>query len=466
MNITQPMYNAINQKIRIQHIKVNLLNFIFQTVESLEGYTLSGSISEDATSDLRRSCQVTLAVTNSSFDIASGGKIFLDRYIQIFIGIEETRTGEIIWFNKGIYLINAPSYKYEAESNTLSFDGLDLMSKLTGVRNGYLIGTTYKIPKGSNIREAMIAVLQDAGFNKYLIDNVEQKVPYEMAFDQGSTRYDILAGLRDILPNYQIYFDEDGVFHYTVIPSGVNENVIIDDSTWDNVFISEQINPDFESVKNVIEVYGKTHSVEHYSTTTTVSSNIVSLTISSLGSLAEYIMIGFTPTVPVSGNIYLAVNSFGNKKLVDSKGNFITSLDANTYYVASYQSDDTWLFLGHLQAYATISDTNPESPFYIGNPAGEIRIALFGEDYDNIQSDEQAAERCKFELYTRCRLNDTVTITCVPIYYLSTYQLASYTTKNNRATNQYMIQSINFDLSPDSTQTVVMSKYYPYYPIL
>ena len=355
---------------------------------------------------------------------------------------------------------------YDGTTNTLTFEGLDLMSKMTGVRNGYLIGTTYKIPQGSDVRGAIIAVLNEAGFTKYVVDSIEQKVPYDMTFDQGSTQYSILAALRDILPNYQIYFDEDGVFHYTMIPSGENESVVIDDSTWEKVIISEQINVDFESVKNVIEVYGRTHDVQHYSSSTTLSGSTLNLTIASLTSLAEFIMIGFTPTVNVSGNINLSVNSFGSKSLVDSNGNFITNLDANTYYVASYQADGTWLFLGHLQAYSTISDTNPESPFYINNDAGEIRIALFGGDYDNIMSDELAAERCNFELYTRCRLNDSITLTCVPVYYLDVYQLASYTTHNNKATNKYMIQSISMDLDPTGTQSINMSRFYPFYPTI
>ena len=187
--ITQPMYSVTNQRARTLHIKINLLNFSYQTIDSLEGLAISGNINMDATSDLRRSCQVKLAIKDSSFDVSAGGKIFLDRYIQIFVGIEHIRTGEIIWFNKGIYLINAPSYVYDGTTNTLTFEGLDLMSKMTGVRNGYLIGTTYKIPQGSDVRGAIIAVLNEAGFTKYVVDSIEQKVPYDMTFDQGSTQY-------------------------------------------------------------------------------------------------------------------------------------------------------------------------------------------------------------------------------------------------------------------------------------
>ena len=457
------MYEVTNQRARRLHLRINLLNFFYQTVDSLEGLALLGNITVDANSDLRRTCQVALAVKDSTFDVQAGGKIFLDRYIQIYIGIEHIRTSEVTWFNQGIFLINAPSYNYEGASRTLTFEGLDLMSKMTGGRNGYLVGLIHKIPQGSNIREAIISVLQDAGFTRYVVEDVEQTVPYDMEFDQGSTQYTILSELRDILPQYQIYFDVDGVFHYDMIPSGADENVVVDDSTWEKVVLSEQINVDFESVKNVIEVYGRTHDVQHYSTTTTLAGSTLSLTIASLSALAEHIMIGFTTPSAVSGNISLSVNSFGSKELVDSKGNRITSLDDNTYYVASYQADGKWLFLGRLQAYATISDTNPQSPFYIGNDAGEIRIALFGGDYDNIMSDELAAERCSFELYTRCRLNDNITLTCVPIYYLDVHQLVSYTTHNNIATNKYMIQSISTSLDPTGTQTINMSRYYPFY---
>ena len=81
-------------------------------------------------------------------------------------------------------------------------------------------------------------------------------------------------------------------------------------------------------------------------------------------------------------------------------------------------------------------------------------------------SDELAAERCNFELYTRCRLNDSITLTCVPVYYLDVYQLASYTTHNNKATNKYMIQSISMDLDPTGTQSINMSRFYPFYPTI
>lgn len=472
MEVTQSQYNTTLQPIRNSHLKVNLLNFNYQTVDSLEGNVVSGSMNEDGTSDMRRSCSVSLVVTDSSFDAQAGGKIFLDRLIQIYRGTDDVRTSKTIWTNKGIYLINQPSYQYDAVTHTLSFDGLDLMSLLTGARNGYLIGVTYKIPQGSSVKEAMIGTLKEAGFTKYVIsdcvntDGSVQAVPYDMEFTQGSTRFDILSKLRDILPNYQIYFDQDGVFHYETIPYDATAPIRVTDDLWGQNVISEQVNTDFEGVKNLVEVYGRTHDVSYYSSTTTLSGSTLSLTIASLTTLTEFNLIGWTTPSAVTGNIQLAVNSFGAKNLVDSNGNIITSLDKDTYYTAYYQSDGTWLFLGHLQAYGTWSDNNPDSPFYIGNPAGIIRIPLYGGDYDNIQSDELALERAKFEIYTRCRMNDTLTLTCVPIDWLEVNWMVTYTPLDGTVAKQYIIKSISTDFDVTGTQTVTLASFYPYYPVI
>lgn len=106
------------------------------------------------------------------------------------------------------------------------------MSKLTGVRNGALPGVPTIIPQGSSVREAMIAAIKLAGFTKYVVnectntDGSVQAVPYDIQVNQGGYVFDIIKQLRDILPNYQVYFDVNGVFHYDQIPSGDNDPVL------------------------------------------------------------------------------------------------------------------------------------------------------------------------------------------------------------------------------------------------
>ena len=206
--ITQSQYNTAHQNIRNTYIRVNLLNFQFLTVDSLEGNLLKGSVSIDANSDMRRTCNIELVVTDSSYNVQAGGKIWLDKYIQIYVGIDDIRTGEISWTNMGIYLINQPSYSYDAQTHTLSFQGVDLMAKLTGLRNGYVTGLAGEdkvvISVGQNIREVIIGILKENGFNRYIVsecqnvDGAIQNVPYEMEFEQGSTWWDVLVALRNM----------------------------------------------------------------------------------------------------------------------------------------------------------------------------------------------------------------------------------------------------------------------------
>ena len=191
----------------------------------------------------------------------------MDKYIQIFIGIEDvTNNNEVIYSNLGLYLINNPSQVYDATNNTITINGIDLMAKITGIRNGYLEGITYQIEKDSNIQGAITALIHnECGFSNYSIDQPlpTTTVPNELSFGLGSTAYDILKQLRDINANYQTYFDQEGIFWFNRIPSGVNEQIMVDDDIWEKTLISYKKSTDFESVKNYIEVFGKTQDDGH-----------------------------------------------------------------------------------------------------------------------------------------------------------------------------------------------------------
>ena len=473
--ITQSQYNTAHQNIRNTYIRVNLLNFQFLTVDSLEGNLLKGSVSIDANSDMRRTCNIELVVTDSSYNVQAGGKIWLDKYIQIYVGIDDIRTGEISWTNMGIYLINQPSYSYDAQTHTLSFQGVDLMAKLTGLRNGYVTGLAGEdkvvISVGQNIREVIIGILKENGFNRYVVsecqnvDGAIQTVPYEMEFEQGSTWWDVLVALRNILPSYQMYFDVDGVFHYDMIPYRANDPIRIDLNTWDNNAISESVDVDFESVKNAVEVYGAIHEPPFFcdKDKATVTNSAIFLAVNESFELKEYTMVGFVLPSDVSGNITININNIGAKNLVNSSGQNITALTKDTYWVIIYQANGAWLFMGHAQAQAKWQDNNPNSPFYVNGTIGKITLPLYGDDYENIQTDELALERAKYEIYLRCRLNDTINVTTVPIYWADVGWKVNYRPLGGDVINQYLVQSISTDLAPDGKQTWNLSRFYPLY---
>ena len=456
----------ITKSIRQLRAKINILNFNFQTVDEISGNVIDGNITEDANSDIRRTCDITMVVTNGEFNIIPGGKIFLDKYIQIYIGVDNLYTGTTQWFNKGIYLIDQPTYNFDPVTSTLSFQGYDLMVKMTGQRNGYLEGITTVIPQGSNIRESMISVVtQLGGFTRYSIQDNPQPVPYDIKINPGGTVYELLVELRDILPSWQIYFDEDGIFHYEPIPNGENEPIMFYDDTWDKVVLSETISTDFSKVKNVVEVWGKSLDPPYYADATVSGSTYV-LSIAEVSSYTNNMMYGFTAPSIVS-TPYLRINSLSSRPIVNEDGTAAVIPEANAYYVVKYQqSSNNFLFMGYQQPYAVAKDDNPNSPFYVDGPVGEIRIVLTGGDYDNIYTNDLALQRAEYELWTRTRLEDDVTLSCVPIYSLQTNTVVSKTLSNETEPTLFIIKNISTNLSYSGTQSVQMITYYPLYPTI
>lgn len=400
MDITQEEYRVAKQNGRIIHTKINILNFDFQTVDEISGVVLEGSTYNiDATSDIRRTCSISLIPKDRSFNIEYGSKIWMDKYVQIFIGIEDlTNNNEIVYSNLGLYLINNPDQVYDAVNNTITINGVDLMAKITGLRNGYLEGITYQVLVNSGIKQAMTALIKDeCGFKYFSIDQPSPTIltPFDMSFGLGSTAYNILTQLRDINAGYQTYFDQNGVFWFNPIPTGANEQIRVDDDIWEKVLISYKKSADFESVKNYIEVFGKTQD------------------------------------------------------------------DGHTPYGVAYEN-------------------NPESPFYVGaDYINRIRIVLSGGEYDNIYPladystsvsdfNSLAQQRANYELYLRCRLQDQIELTCVPVYWLDVNWLTNITLPNKQVgtttTEQYIIKKISTTLGVNGTQNITMMKYYPLYP--
>ena len=473
VTITQSQYNTAKQTSRNKYIRVDLLNFDYLIVEQLEGNVIEGNVSINANSDIRRTCDITMIVDNTSFDLQAGGKIWLDKLIRIYVGIDDIRLGEICWTNMGIFLINSPDYQYDAQTNILKFEGVDLTAKMTGARNGYLTGVTYQVPQGSRVKEVITTCLNYNGFTRYVVndcintDGSIQSVPMDYDFDQGSTWWDIITKMRDILPNYQTYFDVEGVFHYEPIPYSADDPIVITDDLWKENVISENIKVDFSSVKNDIEIWGATHDLEFFgdSSQTTVTDNAIATDISNVNVLRNGMIVGFKLPSSANGNLTLNVSSTGAYPILDENNNYVDYLGYNEIWCVYYENG-AWKFLGHRQAQAKIVDNNPDSPFYVGGSVGHIKITLFGGEYEDIQSDYLAMQRAKFELYTRCRLNDTLSITCVPVYWIDVNIKVSYTPLGGNETNQYIINSVSIPLGETSAMDISLSRFYPYYPAI
>lgn len=583
--ITAAQVNTAKQTMRNITVRIDVLNYDYSIGGSLSGNVIDGNISINSNSDIRRTLSISTIVTDQ-VNIDVNSKTWFDKYIQVYVGIDEQASGETAWTNMGVYIINQPTYSYDAETFTMAFEAVDLMGLLTGLRKGNLL-EEYFIPQGSNVKEVMTAVMTENGFERYVISecmNVDgsiQEVPYDMNFDLGSTWYNILDTLRQILPQYQIYFDADGVFHYELLPLTNEEPVRVDDTLWSENVLNESVNIDFQSVKNKVKIYGATHDASFYPAETTYDSGIITFDVAELtdADLYDYAMIGFFFENTIgSQNVDIQIKLKNGETLgkarpiVRSNGSAVHSFEGETYYTVMYQEvADNWLLLGHYQAIGEWQDNNPDSPFYVGNTEmkywakdvqmipdptapqyvyfsiwpnkwmggdygddgdtigfkilgtqqnvyaqllqmhlngrplaikvygqpssqairydegatyyvkkisgdwywmgkttpqstfGVVPIVLYGGDYDNIMTDELAVERARWEIYQRCRLNDAITIESVPIYWLDVGWKVEYTPLGGIVTNQYMVDSVHVNLAHNGTQSISLSRFFPYY---
>lgn len=395
---SQKQFDTTLQSIRNIDCKLFVLDYDYTVLDEISGKTQAVNLSVDAESDIRRTANINMVLKDDSRQTNSnafywqvGNPYWFDKYLQIYVAIQDVQTQEFVWVNEGIYMVNSPSISYDATTNNLSFEAVDLMSKMTGLRNGYLEGMTYTIPVGSTITSALKTLLVEQGFDKYIIfDPPYNYVPQEIKIDIGGTTYDLLCELRDINANWEMFFDVDGVFHFQQIPSGKvivdpesgeegEPTPVVDQTMWDKLNVSYNLDTNFEDVKNYVEVLGKVHEPHEYGT---VTINNATLNMKLTNVKASYLnnewVIGI-PVIATEGATEPEALATPITQIViqDIASTAITTLTlstpiiaANEYYCVNLVFDDTGLesaeYLGALQPRAIAFENNPESPFYVG----------------------------------------------------------------------------------------------------
>lgn len=394
----QKQFDTTLQSIRNIDCKLFVLDYDYTILDEISGKTESISLSVNAESDIRRTANINIALKDDSRQTNSnvfywqvGNPYWFDKYIQIYVAIQDVQTQEYVWVNEGIYMVNSPTISYDATSNSLSFEAVDLMSKMTGLRNGQLEGMTYTIPVGSTITGAIKTLLIEQGFDKYIVfDPPYNYVPQEINIDVGGTAYDLLCQLRDINSNWEMFFDVDGVFHFQQIPSGKviidpesgeegEPTPVVDQTVWDKLNVSYNLDTNFEDVKNYVEVLGKVHELQEYGTAT-IDGQALSLKLAN--PKASYFNNEWTIGIPViategATEPEALATPITSITIYDNANNLIFKIGlstpiiaANEYYCVKLTFDNTKCtaceYLGALQPRAVAFENNPDSPFYVG----------------------------------------------------------------------------------------------------
>ena len=106
-------------------------------------------------------------------------------------------------------------------------------------------------------------------------------VPFDQEFAVGSNIWQIITTFRDLYPNYEAYFDKDGMFVMQMIPDCTNDPISIYNDFVQKVLISENTTMDMSAIRNVNLIYGQSIETDFFANSgVTYSGNTYSATIS------------------------------------------------------------------------------------------------------------------------------------------------------------------------------------------
>lgn len=546
--ITQPI---INTRVKIDIYDERNMNHL----EQWECGLVNATFSVSAESDIRRTCSITaIPVLNKRIRLQKDGIIWINRVVKIAIGIRSMRTGEYTYYPFGMFNFTNYGATYDPITNQISLSLSDFWMNLDGSRKGQVGGaptisfpayvedeTTGEVIKYNYIRDIIITILtqlvgmkesdleiQEVGEFKgmqdynpdYLQYREESKVPlkdgtlvetwnslpYDIDFSCGTSIASMLIELRDLYPNYEMYFDKEGHFVCKMIPSCYDDDIVLGSDFFDRIYISENTSVDLTTVKNICEVWGQSIETDFYTETCSYINNIYSVTVDTYDKYYNGDIVAVQIPSANQASCSININNLGIIPVIDENTEQpieANLMDANQVYVfkikSKYINSSSVIqayLLGQWQAHAlnvltngtisnedyTTQDGNAvkvfskeyfqakyncksvefteiaDSPFCV-QELGEILDVKSGGDYENIESDSLALARAEYENWINCRLTDSITITTKLCPFADVNIKVAYRRKDINEVNQYIVKNVSHDPSAGTTSWTLMRFY-------
>lgn len=420
--------------------------------------------------------------------------------------LDGTKNGQL-----GSLMIRYPAYKENAETgevieyNIIRNAVIETLEKLAHITNHRIddMGEYKAMPDYND------------DWQKYRTENETwNTIPFDQEFSSGCSVLSILTAFRDLYPNYEMFFDmETNTFICQLKPMCYEDDLFLDNSFLQRVLISESTSIDMTTVRNICEVWGKVIETDFYSDTCAYSDNtytadiagyeegyyngdVIALKIPAANHTDALLNINHWGPVPICNDtgespvkadelkpdhVYAfkirkeridkqdvikacllgqwqvhAINVLTNGR---KSGIFVSGSDGNEYEL--YSKEYFQQFYNCERVDMTII---PNSPFTI-EKLGEIPAVKTGSEYENITSDDLAADRAKWENWKNCLLTDHITITTALLPFLDVNKKISYKRSDSDREHQYIISSISHDFS-GYTSTITMYRFYPLYETL
>lgn len=488
-----------NKQIRL---KVTLLDENYREVENITGKIKGAPAYDiDSESDIRRTCSITLSIPAKEQMEIDFEKTWNNRMVELSCGIYGWEEKEYTWFDLGRMLMTNGSTVYNATTQEIKLNLVDLMASMTQER-GNQIGVETLIPAESQTDGALIGIVTTySNFKRNDVCSFEDTIPYDLKSNIGDYPIELVRNVLNLFPYYEFFYDSKGVFTVRQIPTKTSDPVDISATVLDDLIISEKKDIDFSVIKNTTELHGRELTGEYTATACVTSGDTYNVTISN------------TFSEPISGETFTVVpdstSVSGQKMKIQETSAYpivseasdgvtytpiaIGAMEAGVPYVLRY-FEEKYILQGEFyircivqeiteepdseakEAYKAENNcpnvqwiVNPDSPFACTiNPVtnhiqGEMRQVLSGGEYSNIYTTELAYERASYENWKSCRMQDTVDIDMILVPWMDVNDKIEYTSPVSGEIGTWLVKAISYDFN-DWTMTVKASRFYPYYP--
>lgn len=336
-------------------------------------------------------------------------------------------------------------------------------------------------------------------------------IPFDQEFSAGCSILSILTTFRDLYPNYEMFFDmESNAFICQLKPMCYEDDIYLDNGFLQRVLISENISTDMTGVRNICEIWGKVIETDFYGEECSCVNNVYAASLA--GYEDEYHhgdMIALKIPCKNQDTPQININEFGAIPVLKESNNEPLKADAlkegevYAFRISKKYADQQTVtcayLLGQWQVHAANVLTNgkrsgqyvtgsdgreyelyskeyfkhvlncervdmtviPNSPFTV-EKLGEILDVKVSGEFENITSDDLAADRAKWENWKNCRLTDNITITTALLPFVDVNKKVSYKPCDSEKEHQYIITSVSHDFAGYTT-TITMYRFYPLY---
>lgn len=489
---------AHNKKVMM---KVTLLNDNYAEIENLTGRVIGAPTYEyDSESDIRKTCTLTLSVPIKEQIEIDFENTWNRRMVELSCGLYNWSTQTYTWFNLGRMLMTSGSTVYDAVTQEIRLNLVDLMASMTQER-GSQMGTTLKFPAGVSVRDSLIAIVTSySPFKLYNVAVFPDTMPYDIVTDIGDYPIEAIKMIINLFPTYEYFYDNDGYFTVREIPTKIGDPIDFHKEMLDDLLISESRETNFTDIHNTTEIWGRQLSSDYTAIScTTVGGSKYEVTIDpSFDTLVD----GETYTIyPLTDSVAgqtMQIQSTTEYALYTSDGAGTTytplaagAMKADTAYSIRY-FEEKFVLQGELNVHCIVMEITEEpteamktsyktanacdNVEWIVNPTssyactiqngfilGEKKQVFEGGEYDAIYTTSLAFERAKYENWKSCRLQDTITVEMILVPWMEVNDKIEFTSPSSGSVGVWLVKSISYDFER-WTMTVVANRFYPVYP--